>query len=191
MRKGPNAYRRDVQNSPPTSAAVGGLGGPVDPDPGGVRHRGARPSLITALSSSVVARFASVGVVNTLVDFGLFLGLVAVGTSAVPANTLSTAAGMAVSFLGNRRFVFGGTGNRFRELALFVLVCGTGIWLIQPLVIVSLTSALAALWAGPEVVVAAIAKLGGILVAAVWNFALYGRLVFRTATETEKGLSPS
>jgi putative flippase GtrA len=139
------------------------------------------------MKPSLLARFASVGVANTLVDFGLFLLLIAAGMSAVPANAVSTAAGMAVSFLGNRRFVFGATDNKFREMVLFLVVCGTGIWLIQPLVIVGLTTALAGSTSLPEVVVAAMAKTGGILIAAVWNFALYSRLVFRAADEATKG----
>ena len=142
---------------------------------------------ISRLKSSVFARFASVGVVNTVVDFGLFLLLVAVGVSAVPANALSTAAGMAVSLLGNRRFVFGATNTQFREIALFLSVCGTGIWLIQPGVIIGLSAALAGSGSLPGVLVAAIAKAGGIVVAAVWNFALYGTFVFRAADEAKKG----
>jgi putative flippase GtrA len=140
--------------------------------------------------SSVVARFASVGVVNTLVDFVIFLVLVTVGMATVPANALSTTAGMAVSFLGNRRFVFGATDNKVREMVLFLAVCGTGIWVIQPLVIVGLSTALE--WAGSpaDVLVAAVAKAGGIVVAAVWNFVLYGRLVFRRTPEAVKGSTP-
>ena len=61
-----------------------------------------------------------------------------------------------------------------------LIVCGTGIWLIQPLVIIGLTTALIGTGA-PTAAVAAVAKAAGILVAAIWNFALYRRLVFRPA----------
>ncbi|NTW40892.1 MAG: GtrA family protein [Cellulomonadaceae bacterium] len=131
------------------------------------------------LGRSVVARFASVGVVNTLVDLGLYVLLRTLGVPLLLANTVSTSAGMAVSFLGNRRFVFGATDNRRREITLFVIVCGLGIWVVQPAVIAGVTrlAELAGLDGGFLVDTAA--KVVAILVAAVWNFVLYRRVVFR------------
>lgn len=136
---------------------------------------------------SLLSRFASVGVVNTLVDFGLFLLLVGLGLHAVPANLLSTAAGMAVSFAGNRRFVFGATGDRRRELVLFVLVCGAGVWLIQPAVILGLGTALSAGTGLSALVITPVSKAAAIVVAAVWNFVLYRQLVFRVAAPHQRG----
>ena len=136
---------------------------------------------------ALLSRFASVGVVNTLVDFGLFLLLVALGMHAVPANLLSTAAGMGVSFAGNRRFVFGATGNRTRELVLFIVVCGAGVWLIQPAVILGVSAALSAGTTLSTLAIAPVAKGSAIVVAAVWNFLLYRRLVFRPAAPRQEG----
>jgi putative flippase GtrA len=136
---------------------------------------------------SLLSRFASVGVVNTLVDFGLFLLLVGLGLHTVPANLLSTTAGMAVSFAGNRRFVFGATGNRRRELALFVVVCGAGVWLVQPGVILGLSAVMSAGTNLSAFVIAPLSKAAAIVVAAIWNFVLYRRLVFRPAGPREKG----
>lgn len=136
---------------------------------------------------SLLSRFASVGVVNTLVDFGLFLFLVGLGLHAVPANLLSTAAGMGVSFTGNRRFVFRATGNRKRELVLFVVVCGTGVWLVQPAVILGVGAMLSAGTTLSSLAVAPMSKAAAIVVAAMWNFVLYRRLVFRPAGPGEKG----
>lgn len=138
------------------------------------------------IRGSVLARFASVGVVNTLVDLILYVVLVGLGLGIVLANFLSTSAGMAVSFAGNRRFVFGGTGNRAREIALFVIVCGVGIWVIQPLVILWTGSALDGLTDLPSVVVSSVPKILAILVAAVWNYLLYSRLVFRSERNPER-----
>lgn len=136
---------------------------------------------------SLLSRFASVGVVNTLVDFSLFVLLVGLGMHAVPANLLSTGAGMGVSFLGNRRFVFGATGNRTRELVLFVVVCGVGVWLIQPAVILGVSASLSAGTSLAELAIAPVAKGAAIVVAAVWNFLLYRRLVFRPVTPRQEG----
>lgn len=126
-----------------------------------------------------VGRFASVGVVNTLVDLGLFLLLSWAGAGLLLANTVSTSAGMAVSFLGNRRFVFGRTGHVVREVTLFFVVCAIGIWVIQPAVIVGVVRVVDELlpaWSALGIVAG---KCAGIVVAAVWNFVLYKHLVFR------------
>lgn len=140
------------------------------------RHRAS-----IALRRSVLARFASVGVVNTLVDLVLYVVLSSLGVGLVLANFLSTSAGMAVSFVGNRRFVFGGTSNRRREIALFVIVCGLGIWVIQPAVIISAGWALDNSPSLPLLFENAVPKIAAILVAAVWNYVLYSKVVFRRA----------
>ncbi|MFF2621519.1 GtrA family protein [Oerskovia jenensis] len=151
-----------------------------------------RPTLVGRLTGfvrgSVIARFASVGVVNTLVDFVIYVVLFAVGVPVVVANAISTTAGMAVSFVGNRRFVFGRTDDRRREILLFVVVCGLGIWVIQPVMILLVGEALSRTLDLPDVVVGATAKGVAILVAAVWNYFLYSRLVFRGgAVEKDRG----
>ncbi|NTW41678.1 MAG: GtrA family protein [Cellulomonadaceae bacterium] len=128
---------------------------------------------------SVIARFASVGVVNTLVDLGLYVLFRGLGMPLLLANTLSTSAGMAVSFFGNRSFVFGATDNRRREITLFVIVCGLGIWVVQPAVIAGVGRLAELAGLGEGFLVDTSAKIAAILVAAVWNFVLYGRVVFR------------
>lgn len=147
----------------------------------------ARVSRLRSIVDHQVARFASVGVVNTLVDLGLFMLLTAVGTGVLLANFLSTSAGMAVSFLGNRAYVFGATGHLAREVTLFAVVCAIGIWVIQPAVILGVTRALdgSALDAGTLAL--GLAKCVAILVAAVWNFLLYKHLVFRAPSRAARG----
>ena len=149
---------------------------PVSPPPRPPRL-GARA--IIAIRGSVLARFASVGVVNTLVDLLLYVALAWLGVGIVLANFISTSAGMAVSFAGNRRFVFGGSESRAREITLFIIVCGLGIWVIQPLIIFWASGMLDRLFDLPSVFFSSIPKILAILVAAVWNYLLYSRLVFR------------
>ena len=135
---------------------------------------------------SVLARFATVGVVNTLVDLIIYVALTLFGTGPILANFISTSAGMTVSFAGNRRFVFGGTGNRLREIMLFVLVCGLGIWAIQPMVIIGTSELLEHAVSLPILLLNSIPKIVAILVAAVWNYFLYAHLVFRPRSPIAK-----
>lgn len=125
-----------------------------------------------------ISRFASVGVVNTLVDFGAFLLLSLLGMPAVGANVISTSLGMAVSFVGNRRFVFDARGGKVKQLVLFLVVAGIGVWVIQPTVIVLLMRAAESGGIGTGALTLAGAKTAAIAVAAVWNFLLYKHLVF-------------
>jgi putative flippase GtrA len=136
--------------------------------------------------SSVVMRFASVGVLNTAVDFGVYVALFALGMSSFPANFLSTSAGLAVSFLGNSRYVFRSPRTRPREVTLFLLTAGFGIWLIQPLVIEALTALAGHLGWERSTLLGAAAKLVAIAVAAVWNYTMYSRVVFRHHSDPRK-----
>ena len=137
---------------------------------------------------SVLARFATVGIVNTLVDLIIYVALTFFGAGPIPANFISTSAGMTVSFAGNRRYVFGGTGNRLREIMLFALVCGLGIWVIQPIVIIGTSELLDHTVSLPILMHSTIPKIIAILVAAAWNYFLYARLVFRPRSPIAKGI---
>jgi putative flippase GtrA len=117
-----------------------------------------------------VVRFGLVGIVNTVVDLVLYVVLVA-HLPVVAANFVSTSCGMATSFVLNRGFTFQSEGSVKRQLALFVLVTGTGLWVLQPFVI-SAASGLGVFGA----------KLAGMAVGLVWNFSLYRWVVFRVAS---------
>lgn len=142
---------------------------------------------IRTIAQHQVARFASVGVANTLVDLGLFILLSAAGMGVLAANFISTSAGMAVSFLGNRRYVFGASGHILREITLFVIVCAIGIWAIQPAVILGVTRVLDGMGLSAENLTLWFAKCVAILIAAVWNFFLYKYLVFRAPVRSARG----
>lgn len=135
--------------------------------------------LLARLRRSILVRFASVGVLNTLVDFVVYVILYAWGVTPVLANFVSTSAGLVVSFLGNSRFVFGSSKTRAREVTLFVLVAGVGIWLIQPAVILGSTALLRAWGVENVALIGGASKLLAIAVAAVWNYLLYSKLVWR------------
>ncbi|MBD7999903.1 MULTISPECIES: GtrA family protein [Oerskovia] len=124
------------------------------------------------------------GVVNTAVDFVLYVLLWMLGVAPMVANLASTSAGLVVSFVGNRRWVFRSGGRARDELVRFLLIAGTGIWLIQPAVILGLGKVE---WFAASALGAAAAKFVAIAVAAVWNYLLYSRWVFRHASD-DKGV---
>ncbi|MCG8921126.1 GtrA family protein [Lentzea sp. CC55] len=129
-------------------------------------------------------RFGLVGIGNTLVDLVGYTVLFALGTPLVIANLISTTTGMALSFTLNRSFTFRAAGGgTVRQVVLFVLVTGVGLWVIQPLMIMATRGAFSGL---PETLAIAAPKLAGICVALVWNYVLYSRLVFRPAAEPAK-----
>ncbi len=79
-------------------------------------------------------RFAAVGVVNTAIDFFLFL-LFEPWWGIAVANFVSTSAGMTFSFLVNGRFTFRAQRPTLRSAALFLATTGTTMWVLQPVVI--------------------------------------------------------
>jgi putative flippase GtrA len=116
-----------------------------------------------------VVRFASVGVVNTLIDIVLFWVLHA-PLGILAANFVSTSAGMTFSFLANGRHTFGASRVTARQAVLFLATNGFTMWLLQPLLIAVAAHALAA-----PLMVAKIVALGGSVVA---NFLLYRYVVW-------------
>lgn len=142
---------------------------------------------LASLTTHRLARFIAVGTVNTAVDLAIYTGLVLLGVGVVPANLVSTTCGLVVSFLLNRSFVFRATRSarwtsKLRQLGLFLLTTGFGLWVLQPLVIVAVSALLAP--ASPVTAVAIVVpKLAATCVTLVWNYALYSLVVFARSTE--------
>lgn len=115
-----------------------------------------------------MVRFAGVGVLNTLIDVGLFwllhphLGITA-------ANFVSTSAGMTFSFVVNGLFTFSSQRLTLRHALLFLATTGTTMWLLQPLVIHGL------LLVVDPVIVAKVLAIGFSFVV---NFAAYRYVVW-------------
>jgi putative flippase GtrA len=128
-------------------------------------------------------RFALVGVLNTLIDLTAYLLLRHLGLQILAANFISTSAGMAFSYVANHSFTFrplpGAPVRQRRQLLLFLLVTGFGLWLIQPIVIVAVTHWLESAPPRWGTMVPPVAKLCAIAVGLIWNYSLYSRVVFR------------
>jgi len=125
-----------------------------------------------------VVRFGMVGLLNTLVDYGLFNLLVGVfGVPPLAANPISVAAGILNSFLWNKHWTFsaGGSARWQREAIAFVLVSliglglnTGGLWVLNQL------------WGSNELLALNAQKLGASIVSMTWNFVGYRYLAFRT-----------
>lgn len=140
-----------------------------------------------------LGRFAGVGVVNTAIDFVLFGVLRTAGVPMVPANTVSTGAGLAFSFAANRRFTFGDRrGDARRQAALFAGGTLAGLWLLQPLVIAAVAAFAARQgWHGQPATIW-LPKAVAIGAGLCGNYLFYDRVVFgatgpRGAARTRPG----
>lgn len=128
-------------------------------------------------------RFAAVGIVNTLVDFAVLLSLtIFAGVPALWANIASTSCALIVSYLLNKKAVFGDTDtHNVRQIVLFVAVTLSGIWLVQSVIIVSVTQWLhtAVMGVVHDTWLLVAAKLIATVVSLVWNYVWYSTVVFR------------
>lgn len=136
---------------------------------------------VSGMLGREVLRFGLVGVANTGIDLGLYFLLQLGGTPLLVANLISTTAGLTFSFVANRLFTFSArpAGRAGRQLVLFVVCTGVGLWIIQPVVLVGMDHLLA------EAVVLGdlrilLGKLIAIAFGMVWNWTVYNRIVFRS-----------
>ncbi len=130
------------------------------------------------MTSGRARRFALVGVVNTLIDFSLFAVLTAAGVGVLPANTVSTSAGMAFSFFVNRAWSFRSERPARETVVPFLAVTLVGLWVLHPLVIWG-TAAVGRHYGYEGDEVLWLGKAAAIAVGLVWNFTWYDRVVFK------------
>jgi putative flippase GtrA len=130
-------------------------------------------------------RFALVGVLNTVVDFSVLFALVNVTKlSPIIANIISTSIALTVSYLLNKRSVFGNTdAHNPKQIVLFVAVTLSGLWILQNLVIYIVGAWLSS--ALPQNVVLFAGKLLASVFSLTWNYLWYSRVVFRQASGRE------
>lgn len=125
-------------------------------------------------------RFALVGSANTVIDFGLLFGLVFLGLDKIAANFISTGTAFVFSYFFNKSYTFKFTGKASkRQFALFLIITIFGLWVLQPIVIYSVSLALGGLGI-QNALILLIAKLLATAVTLVWNYVLYKKYVFRS-----------
>jgi putative flippase GtrA len=124
-------------------------------------------------------RFIAVGGINTLLDFGILFLLKSLGLPAISANIVSTSAAFCFSFFANKKYTFKtNSTNIKREIVLFVIVTLFGLWVLQTVVIRTITYLLSG-FDIPENLTLLIAKLLATIVSLTWNYILYSRVVFK------------
>jgi putative flippase GtrA len=137
---------------------------------------------IKRLTKFEKVRFALVGLLNTAVDFIILLVLASLlGVPSSIANIVSTTIALLVSYLLNKKAVFGNTDpNNRRQLLLFITITLFGLWVLQTIVI-AVSSSLLSTWlglSGASALVLIIAKLVATCVSLTWNYIWYSRVIF-------------
>jgi putative flippase GtrA len=127
-------------------------------------------------------RFAGIGVLNTLIDVGLFAALV-LPLGIVPATLVSTGVAMVFSYVANARFAFDASGLSWRSAAQFLGINAVNFWLIQPVVILAIAAALGAVIDGHDYAVSLAAKVASLVVSLTINFVVYDRFIWPRAHE--------
>lgn len=124
-------------------------------------------------------RFAAVGGLNTCIDFGLLFFLSYLGLNVIIANYVSTTIALTFSFFANKKYTFRVKGaTRKREILLFFVFTGIGIWVLQPMVI-AVVRHFAHSGSTAHGLVLLFAKLVATAVSLVWNYISYSRFVFK------------
>ncbi len=124
-------------------------------------------------------RFLAVGSLNTISDISIYWLLATAGIAVIIANIISTSIGMMVSYTLNRNFTFRAqAGDKRRQIILFLVVTLFGLWVIQPVIILSaaaLFKDIAYLRSFENL----LPKLVATVASLVWNYCLYNKVVFK------------
>ncbi len=129
-----------------------------------------------------------VGTLNTVVDFSILFSLVTfLHLPSLLANIISTSVALTVSYLLNKRAVFGNTDTHNpRQVMLFVVITLAGLWILQGVVIETVLH-LTHAWLpqhGSAGLLAA--KAIATLFSLSWNYLWYSRVIFKKEGEHEK-----
>ena len=131
-----------------------------------------------------VLRFGTVGVINTAIDVIIFYSLHKLGFAIILANIISTSVALGVSLILNKKFTFKHHGLfGIKHVTRYVLITLVGLWVLQPIVIYLVVSLSSDHLAGISflnfsVSAVLIGKLCATVVTMIWNYVLYGKLVF-------------
>lgn len=128
-------------------------------------------------------RFALIGGINTAIDFLVLFVLVGLGVPTLISNILSTSTALTFSFFANKKFTFKATNKITRSQVLqFLGITLTGLWIIQPVIIFTVSFILSGLKLDAFVVLF-IGKFIATIATLIWNYLLYKNFVFKKASE--------
>lgn len=126
------------------------------------------------------ARFIIVGTSNTALDFAILIGLTLLfALPAVLANIFSTSVALIVSYILNKRAVFGNRDtDNVKKFIIFLATTLFGLWVIQGGVIHFTQDIISSQTHLQAVYVVVIAKAVATVFSTVWNYLWYSRVVF-------------
>lgn len=128
-------------------------------------------------------RFALIGGINTAIDFLVLFVLVGIGVPTLISNILSTSTALSFSFFANKKFTFKATNRITRSQVLqFLGITLTGLWIIQPVIIFTVSFILSGLKLDAFVVLF-IGKFIATIATLIWNYLLYKNFVFKKESE--------
>lgn len=128
-----------------------------------------------------LAKFALVGVLNTVIDFGIlnllitFTGIQA-GAGIIPLNICSFTIATINSYLWSKNWVF--AGSKSSKFLVFLVVSVSAI-IINTLIVFALTTFISPPGSMSPTVWANVAKIIATVVSLVWNFLGYKLVVFK------------
>ncbi len=157
---------------------------------------------LIALSKWRSVRFAFIGILNTMIDFGILnFGVSVLGLPRVPATIISASVAMVFRFTANRKFVFKSDGDHRSQMVKFITVTLAGLYILQTVIIILLTewftwpleTATSMIHAiGPldalsqDFIFTNGSKVVATIASMIWNYTLYNKLVFNAETPTKK-----
>ena len=125
-------------------------------------------------------RFTIVGSINTVIDFSILFTLTTLFN--VPkelANFISTFVAFLFSFFANKKYTFKSTSkNLKRQFLLFTIVTLFGLWVIQTIIIATITPVFTNLGVNKPAALL-ISKLIATVASLIWNYTLYSKMVFK------------
>ena len=148
--------------------------------------------MIEKIKNNQGSWFASIGALNTLLDFAILFILKSIGLSLILANICSTTITFIISFFLNKKITFKSeTQNKkdiAREMILFTIVTLFGLWVIQN-IIISVTKPIIIHYFGDINILFVnisqdnfailTSKIIGTIFSLIWNFILYKKIVFK------------
>jgi putative flippase GtrA len=135
--------------------------------------------------SNRIRRFVAVGGLNTAIDVAIFSLLsVMFHLNVFKANVVSTSSALDISYILHSRFTFM-SGLKTKTFIMFILITLSGLWLLQPLIILLLAPLLEATLPLHNLKIPVIAaKIAAIGATLVWNYLGYSKIVFASKKVT-------
>ena len=131
------------------------------------------------MDTNRIARFATVGVANTVIDFGIFNVLLHFSTPRAVANVAGIVVALVFSYLVNSRWTFERGSFGWRTALTFAAVTAVGMSLNTGLVFLLGDPARFPLLPYARILVPNAAKVLASGVSLVWNYLGYSKFVFR------------